>query len=285
METLQKPKTGKVKVVPPSSEYDDSGLVKERNQRKRTGAGIVWTIRIVALAVVLFIWWLAVDQGWMDVTLLSTPIDVGTAFITQLGDSTFWVDVAATFSGAMVGLVTGAVAGIVAAVIFTRVDLLYQAASPFLTFLNSLPRPALAPIFILWFGLGFTPKALVAFSMVFFVLMANTMGGLQSIEDDISKLTKSLAMTKMQRFFKIEMPAALPSIISGLRLAAVYSILGAVVAEMVGSYTGLGQRLVVVTNNFQVADTFAILAAMGILSMIVNMSISALHKTVEKRTS
>lgn len=285
METLQKPKTGKVKLVPPSSEYDDTGLVKERNKRKATSAGIIWTIRLVTLAVALFVWWLIVDQGWMDATLVSRPQDVGLAFVTQLGDPTFWTDVLATFSGAMTGLASGAVLGILAAVVFTRVELLYEAASPFLTFLNSLPRPALAPIFILWFGLGFTPKALVAFTMVFFVLMANTMGGLQSIEDDISKLTRSLAMNKVQRFFKIEMPAALPSIISGLRLAAVYSILGAVVAEMVGSYTGLGQRLVVVTNNFQVADTFAILAAMGIMSMVVNSSISALHKVVAKRNS
>lgn len=264
--------------------YNDDTILAERRRSRIKREFGVWALRIGVLAAFVFTWAYVTKQGIMDPTLVSTPDAVGTSFIKQLADSTFWVDVSATFSGAMAGLVSGAILGILAGVIFARVEVLHIAARPFLTLMNSLPRPALAPIFILWFGLGFGPKALVAFSVVFFVLMTSTMGALQSIDHDIKQLTKSLGMSPRQRFFKIELPSALPSIVGGLRLGAVYSVLGAVVSEMVGAYTGLGQRLVVVTNNFQVSETFAILLAMGLLSMVLDLSISGLQKLVTKWT-
>lgn len=264
--------------------YTDSTILAERRRSRINRQLSVWGLRVGVLAAFVFTWGFVTSQGIMDPTLVSTPGEVGTSFIKQLGDGTFWVDVSATFSGAMAGLVSGAILGILAGVVFARVEVLHVAARPFLTLMNSLPRPALAPIFILWFGLGFGPKALVAFSVVFFVLMTSTMGALQSIDHDIKQLTQSLGMTRRQRFFKIELPSALPSIIGGLRLGAVYSVLGAVVSEMVGAYTGLGQRLVVVTNNFQVSETFAILLAMGLLSMVLDLSISGVQKAVTKWT-
>jgi NitT/TauT family transport system permease protein len=264
--------------------YSDGSILAERRRSRRNQRLTVWALRLGVLAAFVFVWDFVTAQGIMDPTLVSTPGDVAVSFVKQLADGSFWTEVAATFSGAMAGLVSGAILGILAGVVFARVEVLHIAARPFLTLMNSLPRPALAPIFILWFGLGFGPKALVAFSVVFFVLMTSSMGALQSIDHDISQLTKSLGMTRMQRFFKIELPSALPSIVGGLRLGAVYSVLGAVVSEMVGAYTGLGQRLVVVTNNFQVSETFAILLAMGLLSMVLDLSISGLQKLVTRWT-
>lgn len=270
--------------APAPSGYDDSTILAERRRSRVKQNVLVWTLRLAALAAFVSLWWFVTKQGIMDSTLISTPFDVGLSFIQQLADSTFWIDVTATFSGALAGLVSGTVLGILAGVMFARVPVLHIAARPLLTLVNSLPRPALAPIFILWFGLGFGPKTLVAFSVVFFVLLTSTIGALESIDHDVKQLTTSLGMTRRQRFFKIELPSALPSIVGGLRLGAVYSVLGAVVSEMVGSYSGLGQRLVVVTNNFQVDQTFAILLAMGLLSMVMDLSISGLQKLVTKWT-
>jgi ABC-type nitrate/sulfonate/bicarbonate transport system, permease component len=267
-----------------ASVYEDSTILAERRRAKIRRNVLVWVLRLSAIVLFVLIWWFVTQREIMDPTLISTPLDVGTSFITQLIDSTFWIDVTATFSGALAGLVSGAVLGILAGVMFVRVPVLHIAARPLLTLVNSLPRPALAPIFILWFGLGFGPKTLVAFSVVFFVLLTSTIGALESIDHDIKQLTTSLGMSPRQRFLKIEMPSALPSIVGGLRLGAVYAVLGAVVSEMVGAYTGLGQRLVVVTNNFQVDQTFAILLAMGLLSMFMDLCISGLQKLVTQWT-
>lgn len=256
----------------------------ERRKIRRRDFTITWMLRIVALVAFLALWVAASGRGWIDPLLISHPADVVRAAIEQVQDPTFWNDALSTFSGAMVGLAAGATLGIFVGVVFTHVPVLERASRPFLTLFNSLPRPALAPIFILWFGLGFTPKALVAASVVFFLLLTATSGALRAIDHDISQLGRSLSLTPLQRFFMIELPSALPSIIGALRLGAVYAVLGAVLAEMVGSYSGLGQRLVVMTNNFQVAESFAVLLAMGLMAMAVDHAISYLERIVRKRT-
>lgn len=258
-------------------------IFAERRRSRRRELTISWLIRIGVAVAFLAVWWFVSAKGIVDPLLVSTPHDVVKAFFGQLTEGRFWTDVWSTFGGAMAGLVAGAVAGIVSGVALAHYPALDRAAGPFLTFANSLPRPALAPIFILWFGLGFGPKALVAASIVYFVLLTNTAGALRGIDHDIKQLATSLSMSPIQRFFKLEFPSALPAIVGGLRLGAVYSVLGAVVSEMVGAYTGLGQRLVVVTNNFQVAESFAVLAAMGIMSMILNYAISGLEELVRRR--
>lgn len=258
-------------------------IFAERAKDRRNALIQTWIIRL-GLAVVFFgAWWYISFNKIIDPLLISSPGAVVTAFFTQLTEQRFWVDVGATFGGAMTGLIIGAVLGILSGVVMVRWPVVDRAVSPFLTLANSLPRPALAPIFILWFGLGMGPKALVAASVVYFVLLTNTASALQSIDHDIDQLADSLSMSPIQRFFKVDFPNALPTIVGGLRLGAVYSVLGAVVSEMVGAYTGLGQRLVVTTNNFQVAESFAVLAAMGLLSMGLDYAISGLQKIVEKR--
>lgn len=262
---------------------DDSDIFAERRRARRRTFILVWVLRLGFLVALYLLWQQATTRGWVDPLLISTPREVFDAFRHQLTDSVFWVDLRATFSGAMAGLLVGGVAGILAGLVFSRSEVLDRAAAPYLTLMNSLPRPALAPIFILWFGLGFTPKALVAASVVFFLLMTTTMAALKSIDHDVSLLTQSLSMNARQRFFKVELPHALPSIVGSLRLGAVYSVLGAVVSEMVGAYEGLGQRLVVTTNNFQVAESFAVLLAMGIMSMALDYAILGLQKLMRSR--
>lgn len=266
-----------------SAAAEDTEIFAERRRQRRRTFTLVWLLRLGFLAAILLLWQQATTRGWVDPLLISTPREVFDAFREQLTDSLFWVDLRATFSGAMAGLCAGAVAGILCGLIFCRSVVLERAAAPYLTLMNSLPRPALAPIFILWFGLGFTPKALVAASVVFFLLMTTTMAALQSIDHDVKLLSQSLSMNARQRFLKVELPHALPSIVGALRLGAVYSVLGAVVSEMVGAYDGLGQRLVVTTNNFQVAESFAVLFAMGIMSMVIDYAILGLQRLATSR--
>jgi NitT/TauT family transport system permease protein len=262
----------------------DDDLLAERKRARRRETILTWVLRIGLLVAIFVGWYLASARDFIDPLLISSPQDVARAFVHQLSDSTFWTDVEATFSGAMFGLLLGAVAGILTGVLFSRSRTIERAAAPFLTLANSLPRPALAPIFILWFGLGIMPKMLVAASVVYFLLLTSTATALRGIDPDVLLLTRSLSMSAPQRFLKIELPSALPAIVGGLRLGAVYAVLGAVLSEMVGAYSGLGQRLVVLTNNFKVAESFAVLLAMGLMAMVLDFSISGLQKLVRRRT-
>lgn len=280
--TERLPKTGPLAAaITPQPDLD---LLAERARARRRETTLTWLLRIGALAVIIGGWYLASARNLVDPLLISGPQNVARAFVNQLSDSTFWTDAEATFTGAMFGLLLGACAGILSGVVFAHSRVIERAAAPFLTLANSLPRPALAPIFILWFGLGLMPKVLVAASVVYFLLLTNTASALTGIDHDIVQLTESLSMSARQRFLKIEMPSALPTIVGGLRLGAVYSVLGAVLSEMVGAYSGLGQRLVVLTNNFKVAESFAVLLAMGLMSMILDYAISGLQKLVQRHT-
>lgn len=262
---------------------DDNEIFAERRRDRRRATSMVWSLRVAVATVFLGGWYIAVDRGLIDEMFVSSPEKVGKAFIDQLTDPTFWTDARGTFTGAIAGLLIGSILGIISGVILSRSLVLDRALSPFLTLINSLPRPALAPIFILWFGLGFAPKALVAASVVYFLLLTSTLGALRSLDHDVNLLTRSMKMSPLQRFFKVEFPSALPTIVGALRLGAVYSVLGAVLAEMVGSYIGLGQRLVILSANFQVAEGFAVLLAMGIMSMLLDYAISGLQRLIQRR--
>ncbi|WP_406634405.1 ABC transporter permease [Amycolatopsis sp. WGS_07] len=262
----------------------EHAVFAERRKRRAQVRLRVWTIRIAVAVVLVGGWYFAARQGLVNPLFVSSPDEVAKGLVTQLGEGAFWTDVSATFSGALVGLAAGGLLGIVTGVVFSRSEVLERAATPFLTLANSLPRPALAPIFILWFGLGFAPKALVAGSVVYFVLLTSTLAALRGIDHDVLQLTRSLSMSPVQRFLKIELPSALPSIVGALRLGAVYAVLGAVLSEMVGAYYGLGQRLVVLTGNFKVAESFAVLLFMGVMSMVLDYAIKGLEHLVASRS-
>lgn len=262
----------------------EHAVFAERRKRRSRVRLQVWAIRIAVAVVFIGGWYFASHRGLVNPLFVSSPDAVAKGLVSQFGDAAFWADVSATFSGALVGLAAGGLLGIVTGVVFSRSEVLERAATPFLTLANSLPRPALAPIFILWFGLGFAPKALVAGSVVYFVLLTSTLAALRSIDHDVLQLTQSLSMSPVQRFLKIELPSALPSIVGALRLGAVYAVLGAVLSEMVGAYYGLGQRLVQLTGNFKVAESFAVLLFMGVMSMVLDYAIKGLEHLVASRS-
>jgi NitT/TauT family transport system permease protein len=260
------------------------GIFAELRRTRRRNTFASWTIRLVVFGVFVGAWSLASRTGLIDPLLISTPQKVASAFVGQLSQSGFWTDAKSTFGAAVIGLLVGAVLGIFTGIVFSRVPILERALAPFLTLANSLPRAALAPVFILWFGLGGLPKVLVAASVVFFLILTATTSALIGIDHDITLLTRSLSMTPWQRFAKVDLPSALPSIVGGMRLGAVYAVLGAVVSEMVGAYSGLGQRLVLLTNNYKVAESFAVLLAMGIMAMTLDYAISLIERFVKSRT-
>jgi NitT/TauT family transport system permease protein len=239
-----------------------------------------WTIGIglALLALFLLVWYVAGETGLVKRIFISDPVSVAIAIGNLLAEQNTWRAVFATLMAAIFGLVIGSALGIASGVLFARIPTLYRAARPFLTIFNAFPRPAFAPIFILWFGLGAAPKIAVAISIVYFVLVLNTMAGIRSVDADVRFLAKSLGMSEWQLFTIIELPHAMPTIVAGLRLGAVYSVLGVVVSEIVAANEGLGQLLVQYTNQFAIAESFASLALMAIVAIVLDSAVSLLQK-------
>lgn len=256
----------------------DRLIMEERRHKRLRDRWLVGLIAVAVLCAFLGLWEAVHATGLIKPIFVSDPGHVARSFGVLVTTPETWADIWSTFEASIIGLALGAALGIGCGIIFGRVPVLRRAMSPYLTLFNALPRPALAPIFILWFGLGELPKIAVAVSIVFFVLLINTMAGLSSIDADIAFLGRSLGMTRGQRFFMVELPHATPAIVAGLRLGAVYSVLGVVVSEIVAANHGLGQLLVKYTNEFDIASSFAVLAMMALLATLLDLAVWVIQK-------
>ena len=131
---------------------------------------------------------------------------------------------------------------------------------------NSLPRVALAPLFVLWFGLGIAGKVALVVSLVFFVMLTTTLAGLTQPNRDHEYLARSLGASRRQHILYFVVPAAVPTIVAGLELSLTYSFLGAVAGEIVGGSNGIGVRLTVYANSFEIDKFLALLLLLVIVS-------------------
>lgn len=255
-----------------------ASLRADRQAQANSSAIWVWIIRLAVAALMIGGWQLIVTAGWVNEAIVSSPGAVASYLITTVPTAELWLNLWSTLKATLVGLITGSIAGILCGIVLFESNTLRRGLLPFITFLNSLPRPALAPIFILWFGLGIGSKVAVSVSIVVFVLLLNTMAGLQGANADHLFLSRSLGMTRLQRLLLIQLPAAVPVVVAGLRLATVYSMLGVVVAELVASEQGLGQLLIIATNSYNIAGAFGILVILGLLAMALNSVVSLIER-------
>ena len=143
---------------------------------------------------------------------------------------------------------------------------------PLLVFSQSIPKVAIAPLFVVWFGFGIVPKVIAAFLLGFFPVVVSTVQGFKSIEPDVIDLARSMGASPLKIFLKFRLPQALPSIFSGLKVSVTLAVVGAVVGEFVGSNSGIGFVLQRATGTFDLPLMFAalvVLSTMGVLLFLV----------------
>jgi NitT/TauT family transport system permease protein len=151
---------------------------------------------------------------------------------------------------------------------------------PVLVFSQSIPKVAIAPLFVVWFGFGIFPKIISAFLLGFFPIVVSTVMGFKSVENDMIDLARSMGASKFQTFFKFALPQALPAIFSGLKVAITLTIVGAVVGEFVGSNSGIGYVLQVANGNFDLPLMFAALVVLSTIGVILFMFVDFIEKVM-----
>jgi NitT/TauT family transport system permease protein len=151
---------------------------------------------------------------------------------------------------------------------------------PILVFSQTVPKIAIAPLFIVWFGFGTLPKVIVAFLLGFFPVVVSTVSGFKSVEPEMLDLVRSMKATRAQTFLKISLPHALPHIFSGLKVSITLAVVGAVVGEFVGSNSGIGYLLQLANGNFDLPLMFAGLFVLSIVGVILFVVLECLEKWV-----
>jgi NitT/TauT family transport system permease protein len=161
-----------------------------------------------------------------------------------------------------------------------RLELLME---PFLVVSQVIPKVALAPLFIIWFGHGITPKIIIAMLIAFFPLLVNTVLGLRSVDSEIVELMNSVAATKRQVFWHVRLPNSLPYVVSSLKVASLLAVVGAMVGEFVGSDKGLGYLMIVGDVNLDTDLLFASLVIVTLFGLILYALLEAVEKRVARR--
>lgn len=215
-------------------------------------------------------WWAAVALGWLDRFFFSSPIDIARFLKTQ-----FFVEIMPhaleTLLAMLIAFALSGVAGVTAGLVLFEMPRVKRTIDPFLTALNSMPRIALAPIFILWFGIGIASKVALAFSLGFFIVLISTYGGIRNVDPTLIMLSRSLGCTARQQFLKIMLPWAIPSVFAGLKLALIYSFLGVVTSEMLASKVGLGQLIMYYSGVLRMDAVLGILFVMAAFSVLLTL--------------
>jgi NitT/TauT family transport system permease protein len=154
---------------------------------------------------------------------------------------------------------------------------------PFLVVSQVIPKVALAPLFIIWFGHGILPKIIIAMLIAFFPVLVNAVVGLRSVDGEIIELMDSIAANRRQLFWRVRLPTSLPYIFPALKVAALLSVVGAMVGEFVGSDRGLGYLMVLGDVNLDTDLLFASLAVVTAFGMIIYSTIEIFERRIERR--
>jgi NitT/TauT family transport system permease protein len=214
----------------------------------------------------LVMWELAAWQWSAVARLVSQPTEIARGIVDVISTGIIWQHLNATLTEMAVGYAIGAVSGVAVGFLCGRIKLLGDILNPYITLFNGIPKVALAPVFVIWFGIGLMSKIAIILTMVFFVVFINTFAGLRSVNEDYVAIIRIMGASHWQVVREVFLPATLPFIIVGLRAGIPFSVIGAVVGEFIAATKGVG---FFINYNQGTYDTNGIFVGVTILALLV----------------
>jgi NitT/TauT family transport system permease protein len=237
-------------------------------------------LRLLLIVVFLAVWEGAVRVFAVPLFILPAPSSVFVALYRGMTSSLYlghiWITLEETLLGFALGTLLAFALGIAVALSRRTEYYLY----PFIVMFQAMPKVALAPLIIIWCGLGIMSKVVSAALVAFFPLMVNTIVGLRSADEDRINLMRSLAATRGQIFWMLQLPNAMPYIFAGLEIAMIFALIGAIVAEFVGAQAGLGMLMQSMNFTMDVAGQFSVLVIFCVLGLLLNTVVNLVRRSV-----
>lgn len=233
---------------------------------------------VSTLVALLAIWYAAVKIFHVPPYLLPLPGDV----IQRMREDFWfllhhsWITICITLGGFLLSIAFGVPLAI--ALVASRV--LERAVMPWLILSQTFPKVALAPLIVVWFGLGLGPKFVITFLVAFFPILISTIVGLRSIEREMIELASSVRASTLQMFFHFRLPMALPNIFAGMKVSIAFSVVGAVIAEWVGTNSGLGYLLLQANANLDTSLLFSVLVMLLIVGVVLYYVVEFIEQLV-----
>ncbi len=274
------------------SERFDMSTIVEVPRWKRILTAIDLPIQFVRIALlVLIIWaWESrwIFKGWSPFgfelfpeiipLFQGVPSEAWDFLVDIWDDSLFWGDFWVTLQEALLGFVIGSGSGFLVGLILGSFRKVGKVFSPFLIFTNAVPKIALAPILILWYGVDIASKVALATIIVFFIVQIPVQAAVSGVDPDLDVVATSMGATQFQKFRFVVIPGILGPLFGALRLSSIYSILAVVLGEFIVSKRGLGQRLLYETNNFGMGKAIGLITILAGLALIFNAIIGLMER-------
>lgn len=237
---------------------------------------------LIVGALMLGTWWLVVQIGYVSRILLPGPVETWDELMDITGNiltgghvgEALWI----TTQETILGFAAAAVLGIVLGVIVGETRLGRKAVMPYLVAFNALPKVAFAPVFVAWFGFGINSKIVMALFIAFFPVIVSTAAGLWAVDTDTLMLFKSMEAGRWQTLRKLKLPSALPYIFAGLKAAAVFAVVGAVVGEYLGGGKGMGELIRLASQTLRIDRVFAMIFYLGVLGLLLFGAVALAEK-------
>lgn len=234
----------------------------------------IWPI--LAICTLLGIWQFVSGTGIVPKYLLPSPSDVVKAFVIDF--PLLMENAKVTLVEAFVGLGVGILVGFVIAVIMDRYDKLYQAFYPIIVITQTIPTVAIAPLLVLWFGYEMLPKVILIVLTTFFPITVGLLNGFRAADKDTMNLMRSMGASKKQIFWYVKFPESLEQFFASLRISASYAVVGAVISEWLGGFSGLGVYMTRVKKSFSFDKMFAVIFLISMISLLLMWGVDILQK-------
>ena len=228
------------------------------------------------MAILLVVWELVVRLGIVPNFLLPSPTQVVGALVSDA--ALLASHATTTIAESVLGLAIGVAVGFAAAVLMDRFETIYLALDPLITISQTIPTVAIAPLLVLWFGYGLAPKVILIVLTTFFPVAVSLVSGFRATDPDMIDLMRTMGASDLQIFWQVKLPGALEPFFSGLRISATYAIVGAVISEWLGGFSGLGVYMTRVRKSFAYDRMFAVIILISVLSLALMQLVDVLER-------
>jgi NitT/TauT family transport system permease protein len=252
--------------------------LKSFRKSSRTSRYSLYGTAPISLAVALLLWWLITRTAGLPAFILPSPLQVAVRFWKALADGSLLVNTLVTLTEVLLGLLAGTSAAVALGYAIAKSRLFERLIAPYLVATQAIPIVAIAPLLVIWFGPGMFSKVLICALIVFFPVLVNTVVGVRAVPRPLHDLMGSLYATPAQTLRYLEIPAALPILLGGLRIGATLSVIGAVVGELVGADHGLGFLVNVARGQYDTALVFVAVFTLIALALSLYGAVTLLEK-------
>lgn len=231
---------------------------------------------IAAILVILVVWQMVSSLGIVPGYMLPSPLQVVKAFVQEF--PLLMENARVTLLEAFIGLACGVAFGFIMAVLMDRFEVLYKAFYPLVVLTQTIPTVAVAPLLVLWFGYEMLPKIILIVIATFFPVTVGVLDGFRSADRDTMNLLRSMGASDFQIFRYVKLPGAMGQFFASLRISAAYSVVGAVISEWLGGFSGLGVYMTRVKKAFSFDKMFAVIFLISLISLILMKLVDLLQK-------